>query len=175
MAGRRLIGGRVGWIIEHPHVRQFVKFCIVGASSTAVTFLVYYLLIYQLHIDERLYRALSGSPQWQKWLVDFNLHVQVAALGGWIFGVTNGFLWNSRWTFRVNDPLLRRVQYMKFLAVNVVGLILNQTILFVVLWMLTNGESVAKNSLQPLIAFAVATVIVVFWNFTANKLWTFKG
>ena len=88
--------------------------------------------------------------------------------------MTNGFFWNSRWTFRQNDPAQRKSQYAKFVLVNAIGLVLNQIILFVVNRALTAGSPANEKGWEPLIAFAIATSIVVFWNFTANKLWTFK-
>jgi putative flippase GtrA len=61
-----------------------------------------------------------------------------------------------------------------FVLVNVVGLVLNQIILFVVNNLLTAGRPEAEKGWEPLIAFGIATGIVVFWNFLANKHWTFK-
>jgi len=115
------------------------------------------------------------QPQLQH-LVDRNrLYIQVAALVGFIFGVTNGFYWNTRWTFRQNDPARRKSQYIKFVLVNVVGLTLNQIILFTVTGLLTAGKTTTDKGWEPMIAFGVATGIVVFWNFFANKHWTYKS
>jgi putative flippase GtrA len=100
--------------------------------------------------------------------------VQVAAFIGFAFAVTNGYIWNSRWTFPRVDALRRHQQYVRFVLVNVVGLVLNQIILFVVNNLLTAGRPEAEKGWEPLIAFGIATGIVVFWNFLANKHWTFK-
>ena len=161
-------------VLNHKAIRQFVKFCIVGASSTVITFSVYAFLVYRLHLDSLMHEWLAGAPRIQELVANYQLYVQVAAFAGWLFGVTNGFIWNSRWTFRQNDPEKRKSQYIKFVLVNIVGLLLNQTILFIVLQLLTAGKTTTEKGLEPLIAFAVATGTVVFWNFFANKHWTFK-
>jgi putative flippase GtrA len=159
---------------QRPAIRQFVKFCIVGASSTLISMSIFSLLIYGLHLSEVLHDALASRPQWQRVVDEYRLHVQVAALIAFLFAVTNGFFWNSRWTFRQTDAAKRKTQYAKFVLVNAIGLVLNQIILFVVNRALTAGRAVNEKGWEPLIAFAIATCIVVFWNFSANKLWTFK-
>jgi len=161
-------------LLQRPSLRQFIKFCIVGASSTLISMTIFSTLIYGLHLDDVLHNALSNRPQWQRIFTEYRLHIQVAALVAFLFAVTNGFFWNSRWTFRQNDPAQRKSQYAKFVLVNAIGLVLNQIILFVVNRALTAGSPANEKGWEPLIAFAIATSIVVFWNFTANKLWTFK-
>ena len=163
-------------VAQRQGVRQFVKFCIVGASSTAISFGISSWLIYFVHLDRLLHVWLTGRPPAPDVANPYlPLAVQLAALIGFLFAVTNGFVWNSRWTFRQNDPELRKVRYAKFVLVNAVGLVLNQTIVFVVYGMLVRGRPTTEKGLEPLIAMAVATVIVVFWNFLANKYWTFKS
>jgi putative flippase GtrA len=166
--------GAMHSVLQRKAIRQFIKFCIVGASSTVITFSVYAFLVYHLHLDKLMHNWLAGSPRLQELVTGYQLYVQVAAFAGWLFGVTNGFIWNSRWTFRQNDPDKRKSQYIKFVLVNVVGLLLNQTILFIVLQILIAGKTTSEKGMEPLIAFAVATGVVVFWNFFANKHWTFK-
>ncbi|MDF2439304.1 MAG: hypothetical protein JWN98_288 [Abditibacteriota bacterium] len=161
-------------LLQHAGFRQFIKFCIVGASSTLISLSIFSALIYGLQLSDVLYDALATRPQWQRIAAEYRLHVQVAALIAFLFSVTNGFFWNSRWTFRQNDPARRKSQYAKFVLVNAIGLVLNQIILFVVNRALTAGRAANEKGWEPLIAFAIATSIVVFWNFTANKLWTFK-
>jgi putative flippase GtrA len=160
--------------LQRPGIRQFVKFCIVGASSTLISMSIFSLLIYGLHLNTVLHNALAGQPALQALVDEYRLYIQLAAGIAFIFAVTNGYFWNSRWTFRQNDPARRKEQYGKFVAVNVIGLILNQIILFVVNRALTAGKVANEKGWEPLIAFGIATCIVVFWNFTANKLWTFK-
>jgi putative flippase GtrA len=139
-------------LLRRPGIQQFLKFCVVGASSTAISAVTYALLVYRSHVNP-----------------------QLAALAGFLLAVTNGFIWNNRWTFRNTSTEDPRVRYVKFVLVNAVGLVLNQAILYAVLRLLGGESTPAHQSFAPMIAFAVATGIVMFWNFLANKYWTFKS
>jgi len=166
--------GRTPSLLQRRGLRQFIKFCIVGASSTVISASIFFGLIKILHLDQVVYGWLSGWPRVQHFVAHYDLHIQLAALVSFVFGVTNGFIWNSRWTFQQTDPTLRRLRFVKFVLVNIVGLTLNQIILFVVYQTLTAGKPEANKDLETLISFLVATGTVVFWNFFANKHWTFK-
>ena len=155
-------------------VLQFMKFCVVGASSTVISLSVFSLLVYHFHLRQILHVSLAASPAIQRIVDGYHLYVQVAAFLGFVFGVVNGYFWNSRWTFPQGDEVRRHQQFVRFVLVNIVGLMLNQTILFVVNNLLTAGKAMPETGWEPLIAFGIATGIVVFWNFFANKHWTFK-
>ncbi|MFN3649979.1 MAG: GtrA family protein [Armatimonadota bacterium] len=155
-----------------PELRQFVKFCIVGASSTLISLSIFSFLLYVVGLEQVLRRWLADSPALVYLIDAFDAHVQVAALVAFLVAVTNGFLLNSFWTFRMKGAGGARERYVKFVLVNVIGLVLNQGILFLanrLLTPLTKG-----HQFTPLLAFVIAAVMVVFWNFNANRLWTFK-
>lgn len=143
-AGARLIG--------RPGVQQFIKFCLVGASSTLV--------------DVGIYSALTHG---------FSLWWVMAKVISFTLGVTNGFIWNSRWTFNHFENADPRKRYIKFVAVNIVGLLLSLTIMKTI-FVLHYGSWQHDNpkGLIAIFAMLTATPIVVFWNFFANKHWTFK-
>src|SRR5205809_3536259 len=99
-------------LIQRPVVRQFIKFCIIGFTSTVIDFVISYTLIYHaLHLNSTLAKTIS-----------------------FLFSVTNGFIWNSRWTFRGMGSGKKHEMYVKFVLVNIVGLILNLTIFKSVLY-----------------------------------------
>ena len=146
--GARLIG--------RPGVRQFVKFCMVGLSSTVV--------------DKGLLWFLQGAfPLFPWW---------VCATISFCFGVSNGFFWNRLWTFRAHGEGHSRArdQYFKFLVSNSVGLALNLgfTKLFLVFFTGQVIHTANPDRLQVLIASLCAAPIVVIWNFTIAKFWTFR-
>lgn len=160
----------VASLASRPGARQFVKFCIVGASSACIDFGLLNLLHYR-----------AGLP------------VAIAATISFFLAVGNGFYWNRRWTFRAGQGNARE-QYPKFVATNLVGWALNLSIMTAVLvsaaslgFMQTKrpaGEIIALiatgqgkrefNWIALNGAKAIATVIVTAWNFTASKLWTFR-
>jgi len=139
-------------LIQKPAVRQFIKFCIVGATSFFIDVTVSYLLHY--HARFPVYAAKTLS---------------------FCVAVTNGFFWNQRWTFRAVGHRAHHEQYAMFFGVNVVGLLLNAGIFMSVI-RATNGEwSPAETPKRWFfLATIAATAVVVFWNFFANKHWTFK-
>jgi putative flippase GtrA len=165
-----MISGSVASFISRKGPRQFVKFCIVGASSTIIDFTLLNLLHFR-----------AGFP------------LPLAATCSFLVAVCNGFYWNRRWTFDAGAGDARR-QYPKFVLTNLVGWTLNLTIMTLALVVASGmgltevkespGEIVrlialsrGKEVFSPLAvnaAKAAATVCVTAWNFTASKLWTFK-
>lgn len=165
-----MISGTVSTFTARPGARQFVKFCIVGASSAVIDFSLLNILHFGLHLS-----------------------VAAAATISFFTAVCNGFYWNRKWTFRASDGDAAK-QYPKFVATNLVGWGLNLSIMTAVLVtagamgllhtqrsggeiisLIATGEGKqAFNALALNGAKAVATVFVTAWNFTASKLWTFK-
>ena len=145
---------------------RFLKFATVGAIGTVVDFGVLNLLI-----------QLAGFPK-----VWANTCSFTAA-------VISNFIWNRLWTFPESRerPLLS--QLGQFALVNVIGLGINQAI-FLGLDRFVLGEAgllaapmahlagildLTHFTLAYNLAKAVAIVIVLFWNFGANRVWTYRG
>ena len=74
-----------------------------------------------------------------------------------------------RWTFKIRGREHRAAQLRKFFAIALIGMLLN-TFITTSLGNIIPGHE--KRSLA--IASLVATVLVAFWNFFGQKLWTFK-
>ncbi len=131
-------------------VRQLVKFALVGATSTAINFAVLNLMLIVLH---------QGK--------------YASVVAAFLVSVVNGYIWNKRWTFREAQAKAVHTQFVQFLLVNLVGLGLNLLII-----RLISGPLETDFRLSMVIATNVAelfaTAVVVMWNFTANRLWTFK-
>lgn len=138
-------------------VRQFVKFCLVGATS--------------LFIDKRtlwflLNEGLPRSPWWISATLSFTL------------AVTNGFVWNRTWTFRADTHAhRRRTQYGMFFATNLVGLALNLALTQLILTLFADHLPYiggTPHASDVLLASILSVPIVVAWNFAASKYWTFR-
>ncbi len=139
--------------------RQFVKFGIVGASSTAINFAALYLMLTLLH----------G-------------HRYISATIAFLVSVGNGYIWNKRWTFKEAQAKALHTQFGQFLLVNLVGLLLDLLIIRLIsvplehevhhLWAAMTPARVEKAAVMG--AQLVATAVVVFWNFYANRRWTFQ-
>jgi putative flippase GtrA len=169
-------GGRgraLGRLARRPGLRQFIKFGIVGVSSSLINFGLSNLFHYRL-----------GWPLIPALTLAFFL------------SVLNGFFWNRRWTFKEARGKPAHTQSLQFLLVNVVGWLLNTSIVvLIILSYRSQGRGLAsspdelhriltamftntgRQEYGPLLfnaALLVATAVVVFWNFFANRLWTFK-
>ena len=157
-------------LLERKGIRQFVKFCIVGCSSFGINFIVFNLLYHHTQV--------------------FTL---VAALTvAFLLSVFNGFIWNRKWTFKEARASSVADQSIKFMLVNIVGWMLNTgitvgliaawQILHVhsqvqfgqIFWDILSGKKEHYSKLITNCALLGATGVVVFWNFFANRKWTFK-
>lgn len=87
-------------------------------------------------------------------------------------GVVNNFTWNSRWTFANRRNGNWRAQFLQFLIVSLIGLALNNAI--VLLLEAPLGAWIGDTAWGYAPAKIVATGVVVFWNYFANRNWTFR-
>lgn len=94
------------------------------------------------------------------------LDIYLANTFSFSLAVLSNFLLNRAWTFREARGRNPAVQLMQFAIVSVGGYIINQAIMYVFIEQVQLWYNWAK---------AVAVVLVLFWNFTANRLWTFRG
>lgn len=136
---------RVG--VERKEVGRFLRFLVVGAVGTVVDFGTLNLLI-----------QLFGFPKVWANTCSFSA------------AVCSNFLWNRLWTYPEtrSDPILP--QLTQFILVNIVGLGINQAIfLSLDYWLFTGWGPLGYN-----LAKAIATGVVLFWNFGANRLWTYR-
>jgi putative flippase GtrA len=84
-------------------ILQLIRFCIVGAVNTLVTFITYYLL------------------------VRLNLNMSVSYAAAYLGGLATSLLLNSRWTFAV--PELRWQMIIKFILTNILVLSVGEWLL----------------------------------------------
>jgi len=90
----------------------------------------------------------------------------VAANGGaWLVAASFSFIGNKYWTFRAYD-VNSAMQYVRFLIVSCIGLGISTSLLYVLVEFTGTAAPFAK---------ALSIIVVAFWNFYANKLWTFNA
>lgn len=87
-------------------------------------------------------------------------------------GVINNFALNASWTFADRRTKNRRAQFFQFLLVSLIGLLINNAI--VLLLETPLGAWMGREAWGYLPAKVLATGVVVFWNYFANRNWTFK-
>jgi putative flippase GtrA len=91
------------------------------------------------------------------------LHYLLAAVCSTSVAIANNYLWNRLWTFRETRGDLYH-QGARFLIVSVVALGLNLGIL----------KLLVELGVDKIVAQAVAVILVMPFNFSVNKLWSFK-
>jgi len=127
-------------MIDRALILKFLKFCIVGFSGMVVDFGFTWLC------KEKL--------KWNKY---------VSNSIGFVLAATNNYIWNRWWTFQSDNANIP-IEYGKFLMISVIGLGLNNLVIYLL------HEKLKLNFyLAKLIAIGVVTV----WNFVMNYRFTF--
>ena len=96
-------------------------------------------------------------------VVGADVHYALAAVCSFLVAVTNNYWWNRHWTFR-NQRGHLVYQGFRFLLVSTVALAANLIFL----------QILVALGLGKIPAQATAIVLVMPWNFAANKLWSFR-
>jgi putative flippase GtrA len=128
-------------MIDTQFVWKFFKFGVVGFSGVFVDFGITWLLKERLSINK-----------------------YVANSTGFICAVFSNYILNRLWTFESHNPDIL-TQFSKFLFIAVLGLLINNFIIF----QLTEK----KQRMHFYAAKGIATGIVTFWTFFGNYLFTF--
>jgi putative flippase GtrA len=149
---------------------RFVRFLIVGTIGAVVDFGTFNLLANVLHLHAILSSTLSFAA-----------------------AVTSNFLWNRFWTYpdSRSKPISR--QATQFTAVNFVGWLIRTPVYvaaegqylpiapatFRLLQGLPILSLLPSVMGQPIVlarnmALATAVIVVLFWNFFVNRLWTYS-
>ena len=141
----------------------------VGAVGAVVDFGIFNLLRGLLRVVSPVSQAVSFSA-----------------------AVTSNFLWNRLWTYPDSRSKPLRRQALQFVLVNLVGLGIRTPIFVLVepgmqraaVALLSAGRESLPAAVHPLfpsasllgsnLALAVAVVVVLFWNFAVNRLWTYS-
>ena len=144
--------------ISAKETKRFVKFAIVGALGSVTDFTILNLLI-----------KLAGFPS------------GIANGAGFCAAVLQNFLLNRLWTYPESRVRNTRRQMAQFALVSVVGFGINYLVfeyfdeLLRPYWVdrLSSADLGFTVSYNTAKLFAIG--VVLFWNFAANRLWTFKG
>jgi putative flippase GtrA len=130
-------------------IERFGKFALVGAAGAVIDFAVLNLM----------YKVFG-------WHLLFANTLSVSA------AIVSNFTWNRLWTFPESRTRRKRQQLPQFALINFIGLGLNNLIVV--------GLDAVFSPFIPdpwdyNLAKAIAIGVVLFWNFGANRLWTYRG
>lgn len=137
---------------------RFLRFALVGTIGGVVDFGTFNILT-------------SFTP----------LHAVYCSIISFIAAVISNFLWNRYWTYPDSRSKTVSQQLVQFLVVSLIGLCI-RTPLFA--WLEGNliklsARFLLPNFLSPTfvghnISLAIAVVVVMIWNFLANRYWTYS-
>jgi putative flippase GtrA len=147
-------------LITNPRERtRFIRFAIVGAIGAVVDFGVMNLLV-----------NLFSAP------------LVLAGTLSFIAAVLSNFIWNRYWTYpdSRSKPIVR--QWIEFLVVNALGLIiripvlalLEPVILVLIVHLPFEIRLFSPDVISDNLTLAIAVIIVMFWNFFVNRYWTYS-
>jgi putative flippase GtrA len=135
-------------ISSNKEIQRISRFLAVGAVGTVLDFSLLTLL------------KLAGLP------------TLFANSFSFTAGLINNFTWNRLWTFNNGIQTDWRKQFTQFTIISLFGLALNNIILLSLEGVL--GTMLGQPEWGYLPAKVIATGVVVFWNYFANRMWTFK-
>jgi putative flippase GtrA len=146
--------------LKNSQSKRFIKFALVGISGTIVDFSIFNLCISVFHLDSIIASVCSFS-----------------------LAVINNFIWNRLWTYPESKELSLGTQLVKFSIVSVIGLVIRTPLFAMIeepLIQFSNTLIGPDFFITPVtfgynLALGIAIVVVLFWNYFANRLWTYKG
>ncbi len=139
--------------------RRFIKFAIVGAIGTVIDFGFLNLLT-----------IIFGVPKIYAQAISFSL------------AVVNNYLLNRYWTYPESRKKPFWLQFGQFTIISLIGLIIRTPLFAGLSYLFTLAATKViptGNTLKPEwignnLSLAICIVVVLLWNYFANRFWTFK-
>lgn len=147
-------------IITNPQERtRFLRFAVVGTIGAVVDFGIMNLLT--------LFAMMAFIP---------------ASVISFTAAVISNFLWNRYWTYPDSRSKAISSQVIQFVVISVVGLAIRVPLLH---WLestlidsfgklLPKGFFLSARFMGHNIALGIAVLVVMMWNFFANRYWTYN-
>jgi putative flippase GtrA len=137
---------------------RFLKFAFVGVMGAVVDFGVFNLL--------------TGA---------FKFEATPSSVVSFLLAVVSNFIWNRYWTYPDSRSKALSRQVFQFIIVSLIGLAI-RTPLFAFLEKLLvslAGQYLPNAPLSPTfighnVSLATAIIVVMMWNFVANRYWTYN-
>lgn len=153
-------------------LERFIKFLFVGGLGAIIDLGLTNLLMVVV------FQVQDGQT----------LLVTLCASIGFTTAVCSNFFWNRYWTYPDSRSRRVRQQLIQFFVVSVIGLLVRAGVVFLLTDFFANivRELVASRviimdltsnvqfKVGANLAIMVALVIVAFWNFFANRFWTYN-
>ena len=115
---------------------RFIKFGLVGVLNTIINWILFILLN------------------------SMGVYYIISNIIAYSISTLNSYLWNSKWVFKYTGDNVNQTTF-KFITLNIIGLVLNTIILFLLVDII---------KLPKIIALIIATGVVMILNYFINKL-----
>lgn len=168
--------------VNPKEAERFLKFLIVGTIGFVVDFGIFNLLLNPINTlllpGNALYDLLAGFGFSDYFIT--HLGPTLASAISFVAAVCSNFLWNRYWTYPDSRSRSRRRQFTMFFIVSAVGVLIRIPIVFVMTPIFRSmvgsvGALQAYTTrLADNLSLAVAVLVVLFWNFFANRHWTYN-
>jgi putative flippase GtrA len=93
---------------------------------------------------------------------------------GFLFGLTNAYLWNKLWVFQKNDGSGIFAHFPRFLFVVLIGMTMNSSIVVFMSTSIAPPHPLISDQRWLNIAKIIASGIAIIWNFFGYKFIAFK-
>lgn len=135
---------------SNPEVRRFIKFAVTGGVGLVIDYIVLNILAHVFDVP---------SP--------------IAIAVAFVCAALNNFIWNRLWVYPESRAQKKRKLLPVFMAVNAMGLGINE--LTLLLLEIPLGTLFKSAFLGLNVTKAIGAIIVMAWNFSVNRLVTFRS
>lgn len=168
--------------VKPKEAERFFKFLVVGGIGFIVDFGIFNLILNPVNAlvmpGTWFYDLLAGFGFSEYFIT--HLGPTIASAISFIAAVCSNFLWNRYWTYPDSRSRSRRRQFTMFFIVSVIGVLIRIPIVFFMTPIFRSmvGNVAALQAyttrLADNLSLAVAVLVVLFWNFFANRYWTYN-
>jgi putative flippase GtrA len=146
-------------ILNKKDQERFIRFAIVGAIGAVIDLGVFNLLSVGFKIQPIFSQAISFS-----------------------LAVVSNFIWNRLWTYPDSRNKPVSGQLIQFIVVSVIGLVvrtlifdrLEEGLIALSAMIVPAGFFVSPRVIGHNLSLATVIIIIMFWNFFANRYWTYN-
>ncbi|MCU0316920.1 MAG: YqeG family HAD IIIA-type phosphatase [Fimbriimonadaceae bacterium] len=158
-------------------VRQLLKFGIVGAAATLVDLGLHNFLLFHASWNGEPLRNLAGRWAIETFRKGWEVtpsHIHDAAfaplkVGPVLLAILVSYLLNQAWTFRSKEQKPSVNQAVQFYTVALIGMVISVTVSSTV-----NRAATGSAEANWAVASLFGMVAGFAWNFTMQRLWTFR-
>ncbi|MHB8135252.1 MAG: GtrA family protein [Anaerolineaceae bacterium] len=146
-------------IVDKKERTRFLKFALVGTIGAIIDFGIFNLVV-----------------------SFFSIKAVFASIISFIAAVISNFLWNRFWTYPDSRNKAFTSQLTQFVVVSIVGLLIRaisfiplETIILDITTKTFNTVTIiSPKTIGHNITLAILIIVVMFWNFFANRYWTYN-